>query len=104
MRKLVVRPEAEADIDAAAEFYASEEDVELGLRLYGAVDRTFEALARQPHQGSIQDWVSSRLRGCRRWSVEKLFGVYQVFYLVSDSAIDVVRVLHGARDLAPILG
>lgn len=32
MRKLVVRPEAEADIDVAAAFYVTEEDVELGFR------------------------------------------------------------------------
>ncbi len=44
MRKLVVRPEAEADIDAAADFYASKQDVELGLRFYDAVDSTFESL------------------------------------------------------------
>jgi len=103
VRRLVVRPEAEADIDAAAAFYASEENVELGLAFYEAVDQTFEALVGQPHLGSVQQWVASRLRGCRRWAVAKPFDVHQVFYLVSESTIEVVRVLHGARDLPSLL-
>ncbi len=104
MKKLVVRPQAEADIDRAAEFYATQENVELALRFYHAVDQTLEALIEQPHLGSVQDWVVSRLRGCRQWPVAKPFNVHQVFYLPSDSKIEVVRVLHGARDLPSIMG
>jgi toxin ParE1/3/4 len=104
VRKLVVRPDAEADIDAAAEFYASEENVELGLRFYDAVDRAFAALVEQPHLGSAQEWGVGRLLGCRRWPVAKPFDVHQIFYMPSDSGIEVIRVLHGARDLPSLLG
>ena len=37
MTKLIIRPAAEADIDAAADYYVSEENIELGLRSRGAV-------------------------------------------------------------------
>lgn len=104
MMELVVRPEAEADIDAAAGFYASEGDVELGLRFFDAVQRTFDTLVGQPHLGRVQEWVASRLRGCRRWPVAQPFDVHQVFYLPSESRVEIVRVLHGARDVPALLG
>jgi plasmid stabilization system protein ParE len=104
VNELVVRPQAEADIDAAAGFYAGEEDVELGLRFYDAVERTLEALVQQPNLGSVQAWVADRLRGCRRWPVARPFGVHQIFYLAHASGIEVVRLLHGSRDLPRLLG
>lgn len=103
MRTVLVRPQAEADIDAVAQFYVSAKNVELGLRFCDAVARTFEALLEQPHLGSVQPWVSERLRDCRRWPVARPFEVHQVFYIVSDAHIEVVRVLHGARDVPSIL-
>jgi plasmid stabilization system protein ParE len=35
--------------------------------------------------------------------VVRPFDVHQVFYLPSDSRVEVVRVLHGARDVPELL-
>jgi len=67
-----------------------------------AAEAAFGEILRQPHLGRAQEWLASRLRGCRRWRVAKPFQVYQVFYWVTDDAVDIVRVLHGSRDLEAV--
>jgi plasmid stabilization system protein ParE len=44
-------------------------------------------------------WINERLRGLRRTLVRAPFQVYQVFYRVTDEEIEVLRVLHGSRDI-----
>ncbi len=94
-----LRPRAQQDIDAAADWYAAEEGLDLALRFYAAVEATLELLLEQPRIGARVTWVSSRLLGCRHWTVAQPFGVWQVYYLKRDDGIEVLRVLHGARDV-----
>lgn len=98
-RQVRIRPRADRDLDDAADYYAKEGGIELAVRFLSAVERTWTMLADRPHSGVTQEWLASRLRGCRRWQVASPFGAFQVFYCPSDDAIDVVRVLHGARDV-----
>ena len=104
VRQLVIRPEGLADIDAPAEYYASKENVELGLRFYDAIERPLARLVEQPHLGSVQERLRGRLLGCRRWPVVKPFQVHHVLYLPSDTHVEVLRVLHAARDLPSLSG
>jgi len=67
-----------------------------------AAEVAFMQLLEQPHLGCTQEWLASRLRGCRRWRVAKPFQIYQVFYCVTDEILDVVRVLHGSRDIEAV--
>ena len=71
---------------------------------YEAVDRTLAALLQQPRRGAVQEWLTGTLAGCRRWPVTRPFQVHQVFYLTNGARLEVVRVLHGARDLPSLLG
>ena len=76
----------------------------MATAFFAAVERTFQFLCDRPHAGVSQEWLASNLRGCRRWAVQKPFEAYQVFYCPTDAAIDVVRVLHGARDVHAAFG
>jgi toxin ParE1/3/4 len=58
------------------------------------VNGEFRMLARQPRMGRERPELLARLRS---FPVEK----YVIFYLPRSRGVEVVRVLHGARDLKP---
>ena len=59
---------------------------------------TCRSLAKNPRMGVAYDCGSGRLAGMRRLPVRE-FGSYQIFYRADERAIEVIRVLHGARDI-----
>ena len=89
--KVAWTPPAEADVDEMVR-YVARDSVSAALaqeaRIYDAVSR----LEVHPHLGR-----SGNMAGTRELVVAGT--PYVVIYRVGDEAIDVVRVLHGARDL-----
>ena len=59
------------------------------------LDEEFRLLATQPMMGRARDELASGVRSFP-------FGRYVVFYVPLDDGIDVVRVLHGSRDIDAI--
>ena len=76
----------------------SRASLETALRFYDAAKSTFAKIAEMPNIG--ERWTSSnaRLAGLRIWRIEG-FEKHVIFYRLADDGIDIVRVLHGARDL-----
>ena len=103
-RELAIRPAARRDLEAVADYLTDHASEQVARRFTEAAYKSFAQLLKQPHLGRVQEWLASRLRGCRRWRVAKPFDVYQVFYCPSETRIDVVRVLHGARDIEAVFG
>jgi toxin ParE1/3/4 len=95
------RPDAREDL-AEIFAYLGRHDPRIGDRFLRAVDATLELLASMPGIGSPVKLQNPRLVGLRRASV-KSFRKYQVYYLTTDHGIEVVRVLHGSRDVKSIL-
>jgi len=93
-----VLPRADADIRDAADEYTRVDGIELGLRLYEAVERTWSELAEHPEMGAPVQWESMRFSGIRQWRVPVPFNVYLIDYRLTGGDLVVVRVLHGARD------
>ncbi|MFA5057945.1 MAG: type II toxin-antitoxin system RelE/ParE family toxin [Opitutaceae bacterium] len=89
-RRLLVRPEAEADITAAALWY--EERVPgLGAEFVGEIRTAIERAQQQP-------LAQVRLR--RQPEVRRILArrfPYRIFYIVRDDALVVFAVLHAAR-------
>lgn len=100
-RRVRVSPAADRDIDGHVAFIAKEQP-EAALRFIDAVATTFEHIARTPGMGSTRNYRSPRLAGLRMIPVSG-FGNFLVFYLAAPRAIDIVRVLHAARDISKIL-
>jgi len=101
--RLVVRPLAEADTDAAADYLAGEGGMDLALRFLDAVERAYGRLVEYPRIGAEVHAFASRLPGLRFWPVPT-FERFLVFYRVLSDAVEIVGVVHGSRDLAELLG
>ena len=101
MRPLRILPRADQDVDEAADYYAEEGGLDLGLRFLQAVEETFNFLRDNPHVATATDFGNPRLKGMRRWRVTD-FESYLVFHRLDDGALEIIRVLHGARDLDEI--
>ncbi len=55
-----------------------------------------------PGIGSIYHINNPRLVALRKWVV-KGFNNHLIFYLVDDDYIEIVRLIHGSRDISQIL-
>lgn len=95
MPKVVVRPAALADVADIWAFIA-EDSVNHADRFAALIDERFRALARRPHMGRSRPELATDLRSFA-------VGRYIIFYLPLHKGVEVVRVLHGARDVERVL-
>lgn len=102
MARIVVRPQAERDIDEQV-LYLAVESTDLALRFFNAVQSTLRDLAQIPDLGIVHEFRSERLKGIRWWKVRG-FRNHLIFYRPLEDAVDVIRVLHAARDIPRIFG
>lgn len=91
MAHVTRRPQAEADILEIWEYIAEDSVIEAD-RWIDRLDEKLALWATQPKLGRVRDELAGGLRSLP-------FGRYVVFYEVLPDGVDVVRVLHGARDI-----
>ena len=70
-------------------------------RFLRAAEETFKQLAQMPGIGKKCQFINPQLVDLRQQAI-KDFRKYLVFYRPTASGIEIVRVIHGARDLAAI--
>jgi toxin ParE1/3/4 len=97
---LTKRPQSERDIEEGF-VYIGEENLDAGVRFLVAVEESLEFVAKMPLIGSPREFRSTRLRNMRVWPVKE-FEDYLIFYRPTDDGIEVLRVLHGKRDIEDI--
>jgi toxin ParE1/3/4 len=91
MSRVTRRPQAEADI-LEIWGYIAEDSMDEADRWLLALCERLELWATQPKMGRSRDELSRGLRSL-------VFGRYVVFFEPLPDGIDVVRVLHGSRDI-----
>jgi toxin ParE1/3/4 len=91
-----------ADLDELAT-YIQRDSPQAALRFLQSAQETFELLARMPELGGVFQVTNPRLSGIRVWQV-KGFENILVFYRPQGRVVEIVRVLHGARDLTALIG
>jgi toxin ParE1/3/4 len=99
--KVLRRPRAALDLVECAAFLA-EDSIEASERFLDAAERTFQRLSVMPRMG--RPWASDAvsLAGVRMWPIPR-FRNYLVFYRPLADGIEVLRVLHAARDILVVL-
>ena len=85
---------ASADLEEIWLFIA-QDDPNTADRFIRTIVSRFPRLASMPYLGRQREELSARLRSFP-------IGSYVVFYRPIDDGIEVVRVLHGARDFPPL--
>ncbi len=93
------RPTANRDVDEIA-FFLSGFDPDNGFQFLDAVERTLQRVAAMPGLG--RPFPIDGIPGLRRVSVAG-FKKYYILYDSDEHAIDVLKVIHGSRDIRAIL-
>lgn len=96
MPQITRRPLATADILDIWDHIA-EDNVAAADRWVDQLDETFGLLSTQPLMGRAREDLAASLRSFP-------FGRYVIFYEPIEDGIDVVRVLHSARDIDAVFG
>lgn len=78
--------------------YVGERNMDAAERLLRAVDQDLKRLARMPNIGGLRESDHPKLRGVRSLPVTG-FQTYLLFYRATDTEVQLLRVIHGARDL-----
>ncbi|MBD2665483.1 hypothetical protein B6N60_04370 [Richelia sinica FACHB-800] len=100
-RRIIIRPKASADLDEQFA-YIAQSNLDAALSFFDATRQTFSQIAKLPSIGSVYDISNPRLLGLRKWAI-KGFDKHLIFYLPGDDYIEIVRLIHAARDISQIL-
>ena len=100
--QLIVKNRATQDIRQQANYILVNGNARTAERFLELAEATFAQLATIPGMGKIVQLVSSGMGEIRQWRI-KDFQDYLIFYQIQDDRVEILRVLHGARDLEDIL-
>jgi toxin ParE1/3/4 len=101
MIRLIKRPAAKQDLIEQAD-YIAQDNLEDALRFLAAAEKTFAQLAKLPRMGKSRKVKSRVFPDVRQFPITG-FERHLVFYRPIRGGIEVLRVLHSARDLNRIL-
>jgi plasmid stabilization system protein ParE len=104
-RSIEISRQAAQEILAQAAYYQRRTlNDRLSMRWERAVTRAIESLMQAPERGAICLFNSPRLKGMRRIPITG-FPQHAIYYVVKTRAprIQIVRVVHGARDIENLL-
>lgn len=97
-----LRSAAENDVAENAR-YLQDKNVEAAIRFLDAFDAAIKLIASSPGIGGSCHFQNSLFDGIRVWPIGG-FKNYLIFYRELPDEVEVVRVIHGARDLTSIFG
>jgi len=101
--KVLFRQAAADDIVRQFRYYLIDQNLPgVADRFREAIRHTIESLRKHPLVGARYQLSNPQLDNLRSWPVAG-FESIRIYYLLDDSALHVIRVLHGKRDLNPIL-
>jgi toxin ParE1/3/4 len=88
---IIKRPRARSDLSEIWDYIAEDNDTRADA-FVDLIDQKFQALASHPHLGRSRDELEEGLRSFP-------IGKYVIFYRGIPAGVEIVRVLHGSRDL-----
>ncbi len=91
MREVVLRPEAEADIEEVADYTIGEWGHEQARKYVTELRRAIEQLATGALRCPLYDAVYPGLR-------RKRSGMHHIYYIASTDCVEVLNIIHVQRD------
>jgi toxin ParE1/3/4 len=80
-------------------YYIALDNVAAAYQFLDRAEESFRELERMPLMGSTREFQDPTLAGIRMWRV-KGFRKHLIFYRPIDGGVEIIRVLHNARDIA----
>lgn len=102
MNEITKKPGALRDLARHADYLEEHAGLATAERFLNAAQDAFARLAAMPNMGLRREAPSAHFAALRQCPIRG-FENYLVFYQPAASGIDVLRVLHGARDIDRIL-
>jgi len=99
---VIVTPRAGLDILEIADDLA-DQSLETAVRFLDQAEASFERLGQMPELGTVCQVRHPEVLGTRVWPVAG-FPNHLIFYRPELEQLKIIRVLHGARDWATLLG
>lgn len=93
-----IRPQAKYDIESIID-WLKQENTTIVKPFLQQLQTTFDTLADFPEIGHLRRYNNPALKNIRMFPV-KNYSTYLIFYQTSPADIQIIRVLHGARDIA----
>jgi toxin ParE1/3/4 len=101
--KVIQRPLARFDLIEEADFLEQAYDLDRAKAFLFAANQTFQQLAAMPLMGSPRPNLADEIPALRQWRI-KGFTDYLIFYRPAvGGGVEIIRVLHGNRNLPEIL-
>ncbi|MBW8870150.1 MAG: type II toxin-antitoxin system RelE/ParE family toxin [Acidobacteriales bacterium] len=98
-----IRPVAREDILQQFRYYLIEKESEATAeRFLEAVQQAIGDVCQRPTMGTPKILQNRALQSLRTWPV-KGFPSIRIYYLFQEDTLRVIRVLHGKRDVDPML-
>jgi toxin ParE1/3/4 len=101
-RQLIIRNLATQDLRQQANYILINGNVGAAEQFLEQAEATFAQILTVPRIGKSVSFLLERMGEVRQWRI-KNFQEYLVFYRVQDDRIEILRILHGARDLEGLL-
>jgi toxin ParE1/3/4 len=89
-----LRPRAKADLVAIWEYIARDNEAQADAFIK-TVDEKFRLLAQNPNIGRVRDELGASIHSLP-------VGRYVIFFRSRETYLEIVRVLHGARDVQAV--
>ena len=98
-RALRKTPAFMADFESLFAWYLDQAGEKVAWRFQTALDNSLGKLSVRPDLGRLRLFRHNALTGLRSFPVERPFENLLIFYRANNDVLDVIRVMHGARDL-----
>ncbi|WZP00771.1 type II toxin-antitoxin system RelE/ParE family toxin [Isosphaeraceae bacterium EP7] len=98
-----ILPEAAADLEDQERYLGERGGIDLVITFAEAARKTFDFLAKNPNIGERYPSRAEDLAGLRVWKIDG-FPKHLVFYRPTEDRLEIVRVMHGHRQIDRILG
>lgn len=96
-KDVVLRERASTDVRSIVEHYRAEGGDALALRFVDSLESAVEHLGRHPLTPSLRFAYDLEIPDLRSWPLRSF--PYLIFYVDTDTRVDVWRILHARRDV-----
>jgi toxin ParE1/3/4 len=101
MARIVERPEARRELEDIAVHIGTHRP-SAARRFLATAQKLYATLAAMPALGSLWEPENPRFAGVRYFPIPR-YPNYVIFYRPLSDGVEILHILHGARDLGPLL-